>query len=107
MVDGLNQKVHGGWTKPKLSSRVYLVKVPCPPLQKITNQDLVHVIASVTNLHDHDMPSANALVRLLDGQICGDCDSSGEYNGSILFCDKCQEETEAQDTTQDWVVVLQ
>ena len=44
-----------------------------------------------------------------DGQICGDCDSSGasgEYDGSILFCDKCQEESEAQDATHDWVVVL-
>jgi len=46
---------------------------------------------------------------LSDGQICGDCDSSGasgEYDGSILFCDKCQEESEAQDATHDWVVVL-
>jgi len=88
-------KTRGGWTKPKLSGLAYLTQVPCPLLTKITKQDLVRAI--VMNLRDHDMPSANALLQLSDGQICGDCDSSGEYDGSILFCDKCQEESESQD----------
>jgi len=94
----------GGWTKPKLSGLAYLVQVPCPHLAKITKKDLAHAI--VTNLRDRNMPSANALLQLSDGQICGDCDSSGECDGSILFCDKCQEESEAHDATNDWVVVL-
>ena len=94
----------GGWTIPKLSGLSYLPQVPCPILSKITRQVLVRAI--VTNLRDRDMPSDNALLQLSDNQICGDCDSSGECDVSILFFNKCQEESEAQDTTHDWVVVL-
>jgi len=97
-------KTRGGWTKPKLGGLVYLTQVPCLLLPKITKKNLVHAI--VTNLRDCDMTSATALLRLSDGQICGDCDSSGEYDSSILFCDKCQEESEKQDATHDWVVFL-
>jgi len=58
--------------------------------------------------HGHlpPLPPSWGLLQLSDGQICGDCDLSGEYDGSILFCDKCQEVSEAQDATHDCVVVF-
>jgi len=107
MVTSHLAKPHIGWTKQKLCGLAYLVQVPCPPLATISKHDLAHVI--VKNLCDLDMPSANALLQLPDCQICGDCDSPdhGEVNASILSCDRCQEQTEAQDANHDWVVVLQ
>ena len=96
-----------GWIKQKLCDLAYLVQVPCPPLAKIRKHDLAHVI--VTNLWDLDMPSINALLHFPNCQIRGDCDSPGhgEVNASILSCDRCQEQPEAQDATHDWVVVTQ